>query len=100
MRSVALVRFERGSQDASWSGYPTHLTRYSRALRRRRESRMRSTSYSSWSSMVMAGGGGEPVEMRSVMVAGAVYARSRFTWKTRWMLRDAGSSSLYVMGEI
>src|SRR3954463_3449274 len=61
MRSAALVRFDRGSQEASWSGYPTHLTRYSRALQWRRESRMRSTSYSSWSSMVTASGGRGPV---------------------------------------
>src|SRR4051812_42207291 len=98
MRSAALVRFDRGSHEASWSGYPTHLTRYSRELRRRRESRICSTSYSSWSSMVTAGGGRGPVGMQSTMVDGAEYARRRLMWNTGWMFRDEGSSSLYATG--
>ena len=59
--SCALARCDAGSHVLSYSGYPSHLTKYSRRferpIRRVRCAKMRSTSYASSPSGRMSGGG-------------------------------------------
>src|ERR1700726_2271470 len=52
------VRFWRGSQVFSSTGYPNHFTKYFTPRPTFLTSRIASTSYSKWSSSIVAGGGG------------------------------------------
>ena len=93
--SDTCVKLVLGSHVTSWSGYPSHFTRYSFCLRCWRWSRMRLTLYLGTSLMVTGGGGGSSGG-RSAIWEGFWYCRRREMWKTGCTLRVSGRSSLYV----
>src|ERR1700726_2217950 len=89
------VRFWRGSQVFSSTGYPNHFTKYFTPRPTFLTSRIASTSYSKWSSSIVAGGGGggfwEGKE-------GGRYGVNNNSLKTRWIRHARGSLSRYPAG--
>ena len=86
--NVQLERFFLGSQVFSDVGKPFHLTRNSTFPRRIRESKIFSTSNSSWLSMINGHGGGISLTKRDF-----VYALSKETWNTGCIFILLGNSS-------
>src|ERR1700753_2018426 len=88
MSSCEFDKEEAGSQDCSDGGYPTHLTKNWSWRRYLRESKMRSTSYSSSPSSVITGGGSS--KDLPGMVFGLCGVRSE-AWNTSWIFIVLGS---------
>src|SRR3954467_5931558 len=93
--SVALSRFCIGSHVLSESGYPFHFTRNSERLYLLRPAIIRSTSYSSTSSITSGGGG-----TGRGKVFDAVYGLRSEIWNVGCIRIVAGRSSLYATGDI
>src|SRR3954454_12991382 len=90
--SLVLSRFCIGSHVLSESGYPFHFTRNSEWLYLLRSAIIRSTSYSSISSITSGGGGSGREKVFDV-----VYGLRSETWNIRCICIVAGRSSLYVL---
>ena len=87
-RASSVCKIVLGLPRVSASGYPFHLTRYSRLRRRRRVSRTRSTSYSGSPRRISGGGrvgAGRP------MAVGSSYGERSETWNTSCISIDGGS---------
>src|ERR1700731_141018 len=90
-----LVRLWRGSQVFSSTGYPNHFTKYFTPHPTFLTSRIASTSYSRWSSLIMAGGGGGGFWEGN---EGGMYRVNNNSLKTWWICHARGSLSQYPVG--